>query len=166
MFSNSLNWGVFHLLIDSHKSRPFNCCREFVFETLLYLTNFSLQWEPKNLPSVSHDQVCRHLHSLVQSFPPRLALALPSLLFSLQIIGLCLSITVSVRKKCWLLRQSKLDVPNNRSNHTGLSICCRDHCTCVGTCQKVNVTETNWDGLSERREVEGKTEGWGKRCRR
>ena len=57
---------------------------------------------------------------------------------------------VSVKKqcgqlKCWLLHQSKVAVLNMRSNPTGLSVHCRDHCrmitpVCwfVGTCQKVN----------------------------
>ena len=44
IFSNiSLNWGVFRLLINSHRSSPFQRCGQFMFETLLSRTSFSPQ---------------------------------------------------------------------------------------------------------------------------
>jgi hypothetical protein len=36
--NNSLNRGVFHLLINSHRSSPFQCCGQFMFEALLSRT--------------------------------------------------------------------------------------------------------------------------------
>ena len=54
--NNSLNSGVFHLLINSHRRSPFHCWEQFTFEALLSRTNFSLRREHKHFPSASPDK--------------------------------------------------------------------------------------------------------------
>jgi hypothetical protein len=87
--NNSLNWGVFRLLINSHRSNPFQRWGQFMFEALLSHKNSSLWGEPTAIHSCLNRssmhifaQSCKNLNMLL------LALDLPSLLFSLQITTL------------------------------------------------------------------------------
>jgi hypothetical protein len=101
---------VFHLLINSHSSSPFHCCRQFMFEALLS----RLKREPKHFPSVSPDQEYRHLHISVQNrtctnffllahFPADAHIAFIFVFLANKIFGnvcVCVPIKVSALLRC------------------------------------------------------------------
>jgi hypothetical protein len=123
-FSNSLNWGVFFLVLNSHRNSPFHCCGNNLCLRLYWAGPTSLFEESPSyspvFPQIKNIDICSVLHKL---FSPWhlfcLALALPSLLFSLQIITVdmcallskyCLMFCISCCFYCSMYVQLKSEV--------------------------------------------------------